>query len=92
MGFNAIAYVEELEKAGVPEKQAKAQVRLLSDIIDSDLATKKDVTELKKDIKELEARLELKIEKNLKSQEVRLIFWITVVLGAFISALKIFSL
>ena len=46
MKFNALKYVEELEKAGVPEAHAKAQVRLLSDIVESDLATKRDIKEL----------------------------------------------
>ena len=65
MGFNASKHVEELREAGVPDKQAEAQVRLLNDVIDSDLATKRDLkkleNELKRDIKELELRLTLKL-------------------------------
>ena len=63
MGFNASKHVEELREAGVPDKQAEAQVRLLNDIIDSDLATKRDLknleNELKRDIKELRLILRL---------------------------------
>ena len=61
MNFNALKYVEELKNAGMPEKQAEAQIRVLNEVVDSELASKQDVEtvrkELKRDIKELELRL-----------------------------------
>ena len=61
MNFNALKYVEELRNAGMPEKQAEAQIRVLNEVVDSELASKLDVEtvrkELKRDIKELELRL-----------------------------------
>ncbi len=61
MNFNALKYVEELRNAGIPEKQAEAQIRVLNEVVDSELASKQDVEtvrkELKRDIKELELRL-----------------------------------
>ena len=61
MNFNALKYVEELRNAGMPEKQAEAQIRVLNEVVDSELASKQDVEtvreELKRDIKELELRL-----------------------------------
>ena len=56
-GFNAFKYVGELREAGVPEKQAETHLRILHEIVESNLATKRD-------IKELEQKMELKMEQN----------------------------
>lgn len=44
--FDTLAYTKKLIAAGVPEKQAEA----LAEIIDEQIATKKDLAELKADI------------------------------------------
>ena len=54
MQFDALKYVDTLRKAGIPDRQAEAQVRVLNEIIDSNLATKRD-------IKELEQRIVIKL-------------------------------
>ncbi len=76
MTFDALKSVEGLQEAGIPEPHAKAQVRLLQEVIESDLATKRDLEELRKamahdlnelrqatklDLKELELRLTIKL-------------------------------
>ena len=43
MVFDTLKSVEELQEAGIPENQAKAQVRVFQRIIESDLATKRDM-------------------------------------------------
>ncbi len=53
-GFNAIKYVGELREAGVPEKQAEAHLNILHEIVESNLATKRD-------LKELEQRMLIKL-------------------------------
>ena len=69
MNFNALKYVEELRNAGMPEKQAEAQIRVLNEVVDSELASKHDVEtvrkELKRDIKELDLKIET-VRKELK--------------------------
>ena len=69
MNFNALKYVEELRNAGMPEKQAEAQIRVLNEVVDSELASKQNVEtvrkELKRDIKELELKIET-VRKELK--------------------------
>ena len=69
MNFNALKYVEELRNAGMPEKQAEAQIRVLNEVVDSELASKQDVEtvrkELKRDIKELDLKIET-VRKELK--------------------------
>ncbi|MCY3985842.1 MAG: hypothetical protein OXF23_02210 [Candidatus Dadabacteria bacterium] len=79
-GFNAIKYVGGLREAGVPEKQAEVHLRILHDVIESNLATKRDIeelkTKLKRDIEELKTELkrdieELRTELKRDIQEVR---------------------
>ena len=64
MVFDTLKSVEELQEAGIPENQAKAQVRVFQRIIESDLATKRDVKELEQklqqEMRELEYRLTIK--------------------------------
>ena len=64
-GFNAIKYIGELRAAGVPEKQAEVHLRILHEVVESNLATKRDIEELKiefkRDIRELEQRMTIKL-------------------------------
>ena len=75
MAFNAFKYVDELRDAGIPDKQAEAHLRVLSSIIEGELATKHDIELLRKDMKESEnnlkrdiKELELKINESQKHQ------------------------
>ena len=56
--FNTLTFSKILEDAGVPRAQAEAHVQVLAEIVQSDLATKQD---LKRDLKELEYRLVVKL-------------------------------
>ena len=88
--FDTLAYAEKLIAAGIPEKQAKAfaeaQAEVLSKSILSEVATKAD-------LKELEARIDIKMN-NL---EIRLIKWfaglfivqVGVTVGIVIAILKL---
>ena len=74
--FDTAAAVEQLVEAGVPQKQAAAQVRLLATTINENFATKADIERLEiklgTDIAELRAatkadieRLELKLDTGI---------------------------
>jgi len=52
--FNTLNYARKLETAGVPREQAEAHIQIIADIIEGDLATKRD-------LKDLETRLILKL-------------------------------
>jgi hypothetical protein len=52
--FDTLAYAKKLKKVGFTEEQAEVQAETLADIIDSNLATKRD-------LKELELNLTIKI-------------------------------
>ncbi len=79
MNFNALKYVEELRNAGMPEKQAEAQIRVLNEVVDSELASKQNVEtvrkELKRDIKELELKIETvrkELKRDIKELELKI--------------------
>lgn len=64
--FDTLAFVETLEEAGVPEKQAKAfakaQQEALSESLDSTLATKADFYVLKQEIQDVRTELKQEIQ------------------------------
>ena len=63
----------------MPEKQAEAQIRVLNEVVDSELASKQDVEtvrkELKRDIKELELKIETvreELKRDIKELELKI--------------------
>ena len=61
--FDTHAAVKEMVAAGFTEKQSETQIRIFSDIIISNLATKKDIADVRRDIEELRSSTKLDIEK-----------------------------
>ncbi len=49
--FDTLAYAKRLEKAGVPETQAEAPAEAIAELIDDELATKRDIKELEMRLK-----------------------------------------
>lgn len=73
--FNALKYIKTLEGVGFPREQAEAQVQLVIDSFQENVATKSDLAELKSELKSEMAELrsdmaELKAE--LKSDMAHL--------------------
>ena len=77
LAIDTLDYARKLIDAGVPEKQAEAQARVLAEIVESSLATKRD-------IKELELKIELKIEQIKSSLTKWIIGTFLTLLGAII--------
>ncbi len=82
IAFDTLAYAKKLKKVGFTEEQAEVQAEALAQIIDERLATKKDIVELKRDIKELENSL----RRDMKEMELRLKHDLTIRLGAMLTA------
>ncbi len=63
--FDTHAYVKKLRDAGVDERQAEVQADALVSLVEDRLATKKDLSEvetnLKRDMKEMELRMVIKM-------------------------------
>lgn len=81
--FDTHAYVKKLRAAGVPEAQAEVQAQAFAELINDQLATKRDLAELElrlsAQLKELELRLagqhtelEQRLGAQLKELELRL--------------------
>ena len=47
MTFDTLAYAKKLKVAGVPDEQAEVQAEALKDIVNTELVTKRDLTEAK---------------------------------------------
>lgn len=80
MSFNAFKYVEVLRGAGIPDKQAEAQVRVLNEIIESNLASKRDLKEM-----------EQKLDHKLKEMEQRIIIKLGGLIVAALAAMSVLS-
>lgn len=65
--FNALKYIKNLESVGFPREQAEAQVQLVIDSFQENVATKADLAEVKSELKteiaELKSELKTEIEK-----------------------------
>ncbi len=73
--FDTLAYANKLKAAGVPDKQAEVQAEALAQIVENNLATKQDIEELRRDMKEIEANLRRDIEAlhvEMKASEANL--------------------
>lgn len=63
--FDTYLYIKKLRAVGFTEEQAAVQAEAIADLINDQLATKKDLAELeialRRDLKELEYRLTIKL-------------------------------
>ncbi len=80
--FDTLKYANRLKAAGVPDKQAEAEAEVLSEALEVNLnvlATKED---MRRELRDLEQRLESKIDKVTSDLKVDLIKWMA---GALIA-------
>ena len=64
--YDTLMYVKKLEAVGIPRKQAEAQVEIMSQIVDSNFATKQDVKDLA-----AELRAEIRTEMGELRLEIK---------------------
>ncbi|MCK5219646.1 hypothetical protein KAR10_08990 [bacterium] len=57
LALDTLAYAKKLKAAGFTEEQAEVQAEALAEMFDEQLATKHDIKEVARDLKELELRL-----------------------------------
>jgi hypothetical protein len=79
LAFDTLKFAKRLKEAGFTEQQAEALAHAGAELIEQNLATKRDIADLKRDIKELEVKMEQKIEqirsdlaRDLKDLEYRM--------------------
>lgn len=59
--FNTLKYAKKLEEVGFAREQAEAQVQMLAEVIETNLATKRDIDDLKQEMQKMEYRLVIKL-------------------------------
>ncbi len=67
--FDTLTYAKKLQEAGFTPRQAEAQAEALRAVVDQNLATKQDIEELRRDMKEMEGGL----RRDMKEMETRLL-------------------
>ncbi|MBF0119988.1 MAG: DUF1640 domain-containing protein [Desulfobacterales bacterium] len=98
VNFDTHTYVKRLVSAGMPERQAEIQADTFKEIIESQLASKKDIKEIelaienvKKDLKYDIKELELKME-SIKADIIKWVAGMLVAQAAIVATLvKLFS-
>ena len=81
-GINTLEYVHKLEKAGIPREHAEALASVFYEVINSNLATKRDIEEVKRDIETVKADLK-------KDMVIIMGSYVLVILGAFATMAKL---
>lgn len=59
--FDTLMHAKKLQEKGFTYEQAEAQVEMLKEVIDNQLATKQDIFDLKRDIKDIEYKLTIRM-------------------------------
>ncbi|HMK89139.1 MAG TPA: hypothetical protein VK446_05845 [Methylocystis sp.] len=71
VAFDTLKFVEKLEAGGFTHAQAKAAAEAFADATGQELATKRD-------LKDVETRLEAKIETSAANLKVEILRWLVV--------------
>jgi len=72
ISFDTLKFAKRLKEAGFTEQQAEALADAEAEFIEQNLATKRDIADLKRDIKELEVTLRSDIKQlDLKIEQTR---------------------
>ena len=68
--FDTLLYSEKLQKVGVSKEQAKVQAETLKEIIDDNLATKRDLEEVKTELKRDIEFLRIELKKDIETLRI----------------------
>lgn len=90
---NAIEYVKELEAAGLTREEAETYIRIMTQVMETDLATKRDLREA---VKDLEAKIELryhdlanKIDLTKQEMTIKLGTIVSIAIGVAVALAKL---
>ena len=72
IAFDTLKFAKRLKEAGFTEQQAEALADAEAEFIEQNLATKRDIANVKRDIKELEVTLRNEIKQlDVKMEQIR---------------------
>ena len=63
--FDTLAYAKKLKKAGFTEEQAEVQSEALAGVLETNIATKRDIAEVRKEIEMLGYKLTIRLGSML---------------------------
>jgi hypothetical protein len=78
--FNSLKYAKQLEEAGVSRAQAEVHMQIMTEIMETSLATKQDILDVRRDIRELEYKLIIKVG-----------MLVSVSMGVLVTVVKLFE-
>ncbi|MEO5330347.1 MAG: CCDC90 family protein [Magnetococcus sp. THC-1_WYH] len=61
IAFDTLAYAKRLKAVGVPESQAEVHAEAMVELVEDRLATKLDIENVRRDMKEMEMRLVIRL-------------------------------
>ncbi|MGD9541103.1 hypothetical protein [Methylocystis sp.] len=76
--FDRLAYVDRLRHGGIEEGQARAHAEALDAALRDSVATRSDIDDLQRQIREVETGLEAKIETSAANLRVEILRWLVV--------------
>jgi chaperonin cofactor prefoldin len=71
--FDAIAYAQELETAGVPRLQAEVHAKTLGQVLSDCVAVPADLAVLKRELEDHVSRVEIRLRAEISKTESRLL-------------------
>jgi len=74
--FNSLKYTKVLEEVGIPRDQAEAHIQIMTEVMESDLATKNDIKDLRTEMREMKS--------ELKSDLIQLEYRMTIKVGTLL--------
>jgi predicted ribosome quality control (RQC) complex YloA/Tae2 family protein len=101
--FNSLKYAKQLEKAGVSREQAEAHLQILAEVMESNLATREDVKDIRQEFKDVRkeigdvrgeiTRLRQEIKSDIQRSEQRMTIRIgtivSIAIGAAVAILQL---
>jgi uncharacterized membrane protein YqiK len=78
MKFDTLEYIHKLKACGVPEEQAEVHARAIIEVVESNLATKQDIAEIKRDM--------TGHKRDMQELDIRLKYDLTLRLGGMMAA------
>jgi hypothetical protein len=86
--FNSLRYAKSLEEAGLPRAQAEAHVLILTEIMETNLATKLDIRELEQRLAVSADSLEQKIIQSEQRMTIKLGTIVSIAIGVAVTLAK----
>ncbi len=87
--FDTHAAVKKLQAAGFSEQQAETQIAVLADAVGAGTATKQDINDLRRDLKEIETKLTRDIQEMEMRLTVKLGAMLVIAIGAVATLVKL---